>query len=355
MANTRPACRYRPVLLMYLALIPALAGASQDEKKGEKQDEKKEFTITPTRTHGNVFGGEEIEFKFRLDAAKAVKGRLAWRLALGTATIKSGEAALVAEPSAPADVVIKLPPPEIKDGAVLNTKLTLSAFDDAQAQPIVTFEQDLWVFPKDPFADRGEWLKKLQINLYDPKGDTAKVLTAMKVPFEELRSVDSLADLKEGLVLIGEGVSFKDEKGLAVELQKRAAAGLLVLVLAPAGGAVFVPGIGNPGGVDNLSFRRDIIRKLDKRLDPDDWPPDGKAIASTVAIKIGDRGEVDDGVVGEVAIGADGWPWIEARYGTGRGRWTFCGLAVIAKWEAGPTPRFLFLRMLEYLTDPGSE
>jgi hypothetical protein len=161
--------------------------------------------------------------------------------------------------------------------------------------------------------------------------------------------VDAVAELKEGVVIIGEGTSFKEEKGLAAELQKRAAAGLVVLVLAPKEGEVIVPGVGGPaGGLDNLTFRREIVRKLDKRLDPDGWLPDGKAVASTIAIKNG-----DDGVIGEVAAGPGGWPWIEANYG--KGRWAVCGLAIIAKWDAGPTPRFLFARMLEYLTDSETE
>ena len=327
----------RCLVVTLLAALPVAA-----------QDEKPPATITPTKTHGNVFSGEETNFEFKVESTKAIKGRAVWRVANGTATVKTGEVAVNVAPGAPANVPFKFAVAEFEKPVILQAKLTVAVYEAGQAKPAGTYEQDIWVFPKDPFADKSEWLKKLKINLYDPKGDTAKVLEAAKVLFEEARSVDAIAGLKEGVVIVGEGVSFKEEKGLAAELQKRAAAGLVVLILAPKDGEVIVPGVAGPGGLDDLTFRREIVRKLDKRLDPDGWLPDGKVVASSIAIK-----NTDDGIVGEVTAGPGGWPWIEANYGTGKGRWAVCGLAIIAKWDAGPTPRFLFARMIEYLT--GSE
>ncbi len=335
----------RLAFILALAAVPPVAGRAG-------QDEKRDATVTATKTRGNVFSGEESDFLFKVEAANAIKGRVVWRVAAGTATVKTGEVALAAGPGAPANVPVKFAVAEFEKPAVLQTRLTLAVVEAGRNEPSATFGQDLWVFPKDPFANRSEWLKKLKINLYDPtaKGATAKVFEAAKVPFEQLRSLDAVADLKEGIVIVGEGVSFKEEKGLAAALQKLAAGGLAVLVLAPAEGEVLVPGLGGPGGLEDLTFRREIVRKLDKRLDPDGWLPDGKVVASSIRLKAG-----DDGVTGDVTAGPGGWPWVEARYGTGKGRWAVCGLAMIAKWDDGPTPRFLFARMLEHLTDSETE
>jgi hypothetical protein len=317
----------------------------------DKDQEKHAAAIVRTRAPGNVFGEEESEFKFRVETQRAVKGRVTWRLAVGTATVKAGEVDLNADANAPADVSFKIAVPPVKDGVVLQTQLTVNVLEDKQTKPLASFAQDVWVFPKDAFADRSEWLKNLKITLYDPKGDTAKVLTAAKVPFEEARDVDALAAVKEGVVIVGEGVSFKDERGLAGVLHKLPSAGVVVLILAPSGGEVTIPGVGGPaGGLEDVSLRREIVRKLDKRLDPGGWLPDGKVIASSVTIKMG-----EETVGGEVSSGPGGWPWIEARAQTGKGRWAFCGVGIIAKWDAGPTPRFLFVRMLEYLTDSETE
>jgi hypothetical protein len=323
--------------------------AATQSTNGE-DPKKSAVTITPTRAWGNVFGDQEIEFKFRVDAANAVKGKVVWRLAAGTATIKGGEADLAANPNGPADIAIKLPVPPVKDGIIFHTRLTLSALESGEKKPAASFEKDLWIFPKDPFVDRSEWLKKLKITLYDPKGDTAKVFSAAKIPYEESRDVDSVAALKEGVLIVGEGVNFKDERSLAATLHKLASNGLTVLCLAPFAGEVMIPGLGGGDGSEEISFRREIVRKLDKRLDPDGWLPDGKALASSVVVKMG-----EEGVAGEVVQGSGGWPWIEARFGTGKGRWAVCGLAVVSKWEAGPTPRFLLARVLEYLTQSDIE
>jgi hypothetical protein len=334
---------FRTPCLIVFALLPLAAESAQDEKPAA--------TVTATKARGNVFSGAESEFEFKVEAARAIKGRVVWRVAAGSATVKTGEVALTAGPGAPASVPVKFAVAEFEKPAVLHTRLTLAVVEAGQNKPLATFEQDLWVFPKDPFADRTEWLKKLKIHLFDPtaKGATTKVFEAAKIPFEQLRSVDAVADVKEGTVIVGEGVSFKEEKGLAAALlQKLAADGVAVLILAPAAGELLLPGLGEPAGLEHLTFRREIVRKLDKRLDPDGWLPDGKVVASSLRVHGG-----DDRVTGEVIAGPGGWPWVEARYG--KGRWAVCGLAVIAKWDDGPTPRFLFARLLEHLTDSEAE
>lgn len=330
-----------PLTVLAIAFAAVFVAAADDEAKP-----KPEAAIVPVRAPGNVFGGKEAEYKFTVEAKRAVKGRATWRLAAGTATVTAGEMNFAAAPDSPATIAIKLAVPPLKDGVVLATKLTISAIEAGQNKPIATHEQDVWAFPEDPFADKAEWLKGLKLKLYDPVGATSKLLAAAKVPFEELRDVDAVAGSKEGVVIVGEGVSFKEERGLAAALDKLAAGGRVVLCLAPADGELVVPGLGGPADQQQeLSFRRDIVRQLDKRFDPDGWAVDAKTVASTIAVK-----SSDGSAVGEVAP-AGGWPWAEARYAHG-GRWAVCGLAVVPRWEASPTPRFLLVRMLEHLTEP---
>ena len=331
-------------------LVAVLALAAAPQHDAEKKEDPA-VALVPVRVPGNVFAAGDREFAFRVAVRRASKGRVVWRLAAGTATVKAGEVAFTAAPNAPAAVSIKIAVPPVKGGIVLRTTLAISVVEDRQTGPIATLERDLWVFPPDPFVGRSEWLKRLKITLYDPKGDTAKVLTAAKVPFEEAKDAEAVAAVREGVVIVGEGLSFKDAKGFGAALSELACGGVAVLVLAPAGGEVLIPGLGGPcSELGALSFRRDIVRDLDKRLDASGWPPDGRSVASSVTVKAG-----ADTTVGAVKAGAEGWPWIEAHARAGKGRWALCGLGVIAKWDAGPTPRFLFVRMLEHLTDTGAE
>ncbi|MBN9521193.1 hypothetical protein J0H58_22180 [bacterium] len=334
----------RRFLLLLVAAV-VFATAVTDSTTPGQDGAKTEVSIAPNQAPGNVFGGEDVSLRFRVAGPRPAAGKVVWRVALGTATVKAGELSLGA-----GDVTVKFAAPDAKDGVFIPLRLTLSVVAAGQPRPAATLEHDLTVFPRDPFTDRTEWLKGLDLRLFDPKGTTAKVLTAAKVPFEEIRTVDALADVKVGVVVVGEGTSFKDERGLGAALPKLAASGVAVLVLAPADGELPVPGLGGPvGGLGEVAFGREMVRRLDKRLDPDGWAGDGPTVTRTIAVKPG-----EDGIVGEVAVGNVGWTWAEARQSPGRGRWLFCGLAVVTKWDAGPTPRFLFARMLEHLTGPES-
>jgi hypothetical protein len=160
-----------------------------------------------------------------------------------------------------------------------------------------------------------------------------------------LRDVGSLGAVKEGLLLVGEGVSFRQWRTLAPAMIERAAAGIPVICLAPAAGDLPAPGIGQndlPRPRVVLLRQTDVIAALDKRLDTV-WPPDGNAVASRIEWVAGRVG-----IRGEVSAKDQGWPWVEFVFPGPRSRLIVCGLAIIAKWEAEPTPRYFLASLLEY-------
>jgi len=75
-----------------------------------------------------------------------------------------------------------------------------------------------------------------------PAGKTAAALQKLHVPFEQEKNLETLADRKGGVVLVGEGVSFREEPGLADTLTKLARRGVTVICLAPSAGSVPIPG-----------------------------------------------------------------------------------------------------------------
>ncbi len=316
------------VVLLALAGVPAAAA------------EKPAVVIVPTRAIGNVFGGQEVEYRLRVDVKNAWKGRLIWRLSAGQRSVAAGEVEVDSTPEKPAVVPIALPVPPIRDdGAAISLKLTATLVVARAGKPDATWEKDVWVFPKNPFADRTEWLKSLKLTVFDPPGATVKALNALSVPFEEQANAAGLADLTGGVLVIGEGVSLKEYPGMAMPLVKVASRGVTVLILAPANGELAVPGVGETDRPTDLTFRDDPVRSLDKRLDP--------SPLSVARLTV--RKSEDGGVVGVVPGKAGDWPWVEAKL-AGSGRWMYCGYAIIEKWDESPTGRFLFSRTLEHLT-----
>jgi hypothetical protein len=279
------------------------------------------------------------------------KGRLVWTLAeaAGGRVLPGGRGeAAVADAQGMVTAKIKLDFPALKPGIVLKARLTVSLVDDAGGAA-ATHEKTIWIFHPNPFAGRTRVLRDLKITLYDPDpaGKTAAALKRLDVPFEEEKHlVEAVTGRKLSVVVVGEGVSFRDEPGLAEALVRLARGGATVICLAPSAGAVPIPGAEQDHGEEVSFFRRDVIRRLDKRLDVASWGG-GKITASTLALKA-----VEGSVVGEVTAGSGGWPWLQVDYPRTKGRLIVCGFAVVARWQASPTPRYLFARMIEPAVPP---
>ena len=247
--------------------------------------------------------------------------------------------------SRPGQAEIRFQAPDVKPGTTLRTRLRVSLIPADAKNPDANRHKTIWVFPEDPFFDRKEWLKDLKISLFDPEKTTAAALEKLDVPFDPMPSVAAAGTLMQGLLLIGEGVSFKDYPDLAMTLTRLAEAGRPVVCLAPVAGAFPLPAASVTGPRLFQWKKQGVIRELDNRLDATAWPPRGIVVAHSFKLTA-----ENDIVVADVAAGADGWAWLEAEYPS-HGRLVICGFGLLGKpWDAGPTPRYLFARMLEHIT-----
>ena len=71
------------------------------------------------------------------------------------------------------------------------------------------------MFGLNPWHGRTEALKKLDLRLFDPDGTAAPVLDKAGIPFKTLRSTDALSAITNGVVILAEGLSLNERKGLA--------------------------------------------------------------------------------------------------------------------------------------------
>lgn len=309
---------------------------------------KPRVTLTIQEQWSNLFAGKDYEYHLTLHVAEPFQGRVQWLFTLGPAVVVRKEIAVAAKPDKPAQLNLKVSGQTVREGVILEGRLSVAVYAEKGEKPEATLVKPLWIFPHNPFADRTKWLKESKITLFDTKGTTTEVLKKMEVPFEEMRNVEAVAELKEGLLLIGEGTSFQEERGLAEAALAAAARGLPVLCLAPLEGSLPLPGTeGAPGPwPTSLSLlQQEIISRLDKRLDSQAWSADHPLVASRLVLK-GDGARV----IGEISRGEAGWPWLEVRFKERKGCLAFCGFGVMRHWETSPAPRFLLLRLLELLT-----
>lgn len=297
----------------------------------------------------NVFGGKEHTFHCSISAGGDFKGSAKWEFTVSGRTISRGEQEVSVSAAAPFVSEMKLAVPPVKDGVVMQGGLKVDVYADGSDRPAGGMEKKIWIFGDDPFDGRKEWLKRLNIQLFDPEKKTAERLTGAGVPFSLIANVDALAQ-GEGLLLVGEGVSLKDYKGLSGELMRAAAGGRQVTCLALSAGDMILPGMGDvdlPVPVRMTFAGSDIISQLDKRLDAEGWAPDGTTATGSMKLQ-GARGPVEASIV----EGGAGWQWIDMKFGKG-GRLIICGFGIVGKWESGPTARYLFAGVLKELDKSG--
>lgn len=309
--------------------------------------------VTDNEKWGNIFCGEETRFTFSISADKPFHGTAGWRFSIGGRTIARGETAADILPGGFQTMPVGLPVPDGKEGMVLFGMVTVSVYDQNNRAVVAKHEKEIRIFPKNPFREKQHWLTNLNLALFDPEMKTAQVFTESKIQYKEIYNREVISEIRNGIVLIGENVSLSAYPGLARMLIRLAASGIPVICLAPREGAIplddAVADIHAPGPSAMLFSQSKIIKQLDKTLDAGSWPPDGRVVQSYLRLK-GDK----HAITAIVNKHNKGWPWLEIQYNKGNGRLIVCGFGIIEKWDAGPTPRHLLLRLLEYVDGKNS-
>ena len=336
--------------LLVCAAMSAASGFARVEAQAVEPAVK--VLLTRMAPWTTVFAEEEVKIQLTSAVEPPVKGRLMWSLSTSEQlSLFKGE--IPADRNELLEFSLKLP--SVKPGVVFSTQLTAHLYIQGEREPSASYEAPIHIYPRDPFHDRKGTLKKLAIKLYDPPGNTTKVLAAAEFPCERITNVAVVGDLSEGILLIGEGVSFRDDRSLPEFLVRAATRGVPVLCLAPSAGEFELLQAGDKSAVIGLSLQKNsFIRHLDKRFDDGHWL--GQPVVARHSMNIGGRGA---SIATDFAVGNDGWRWLEMQFVKKTGdnntaveptKLIVMSLPVIENWEAGPTPRFLFSRLVDYVT-----
>jgi hypothetical protein len=300
------------------------------------------ITVRPIEEWSTWFGNQRISLGYHIDGRLPANTRIVWSSSAKHRTLMRGEQELQDGRAGNRSVRVDLAIPPVRDGVTVELQFLLQVVEP-NGRIAADHERTLRIFARDPFATRRQWIEDHAISLYDPGGDTAKVLDAMQVPYDSPRHLSNLLKTTGGVVVVGAGFSWQTPANPATVVTDLARQGRRVICLAPEAGQLAFPA--TEEAVDrpaSLTFRRaDVIGELDKRLDVCAWPPDGQVVRSAMTV-VSRRGQV----VLSVDDSPAAWPWIEIAYNNG-GRLTICGLAIIEKWDSGPTPRYLLAKMLE--------
>ncbi len=306
-------------------------------------------TIRPDSPRSDFFGEQETALSYQCSAEEAISGKVLWRYAAGSRTLARGEdpIQLAAGRTRVYELPIEFPP--VRDGVVLETRMVVTLVDQ-ENETLAEYEQPIWLFPEDPYTNRREWLEQLDIHLYDPEGNTVKLLEANKIPHTRITNSNVLVDFDGDILIVGSGTSLSSNRGLTDNMVKMAQRGVHVVCLAPVDGEFPWPMREKFPELSSVQFAsQQVIRDLDKRLNPQfDQLADDPQSQNTVALE-SRRGQLRV----NLSEATDAWPWWQVRF-ENSGTCILCCFDLIQHWDDSPTPRFLFARLLENLSSQSS-
>jgi hypothetical protein len=293
------------------------------------------------------FADSRVSIPVAMLSGQTDRSRLSWSLRMHDAVVARREVAIDVRANDPTVHTLDLDLPITREGLAIKGELAISLINSLE-QESAHVTMPLHILDPDPFVKRKQWLKELNLQVYDPEGQTVRVFETADIPFREINNPAGLEELSDGMVIIGEGLSLRTSRGLMSIVMKVAQAGVPVLVLAPAEGQFQLPGFGTSSEAQALDLKRlmfqdrDVITALDKRLDTARWAENSDSVMRY--FRIGAYRDQPEIVMDE----KQGWPWI-ALDGKGKQRIRFCGFGIIRDWDDSPVPRYLLAAMLEQL------
>jgi hypothetical protein len=306
-----------------------------------------------TPTHGEVavdrleawpgiFGGHTTELQFRISSPKPFRTRVAWSLSAYHRTIQQGESVADGQ-----SVVIRIRldrVPAVR--SVVEGQLRLAVLHQ-DGTALARRTDSVWLFPDNPFADWKQRLKRLDIAVFDPLGNTRRRLAEMEIPCRQLADMNAVSELSGGLLVIGEGVLLSDHPGIVDTIFDRSSQGVSTICLAPSGGRFRLPidrGEPNSAPSSMVFGGPNEIADLDRDLGSSCWVPTDNEASRCFAVTAA-RSHIS----AKVTESHNGWMWVDIGYRTNNAHVIFCGYPIICNWDSSPSARYLLAGILRKL------
>ncbi len=285
----------------------------------------------------SLFAERATSWRVELTDPDTYAGRVAWSLSVSGAVIARREQSITLRSNEATVLVVGVDLPAIREGVVADGQLSITLLD-GRNQPRAEREFPIYVFGKDPTVHRAEWLQGLKLHVFDPDGETVQRLKDLGWPCRRITNLAALETLGSSVLIVGEGCSLRTQRGLMESALHAAKNGARIVFLAPTEGSFAPPGLAEGGlGPTTLQFHDgSFVRTLDKRLDV---PP----LRGT--FRLGGQRTGPEVVVEP----SGGWACMEMRWANG-GTLLMGGFGLLGTWESSPVPRYLLVRMLEWVT-----
>jgi hypothetical protein len=328
-------------MLIMLATLPAITSAADVE-------------FAPAERWTTAFANEEVSIVMTVRHENGVGGTVRWSHSAKGRTLDRGTVAVIADEVHGGKAELTLSPQPLREGVVLKTTLSAAFIPSDAEEAAAAHDQTIWLFPRDPLAERSEWSAGLDIKLLDPSRKTADAFDEIELPYKLIQNLAGLNDADwTGILILGEGTSLHKQREFAEAAIETAASGRRVILLSPIDGSLALPGLDLsqqqarfPVPTELRFARHHIISELDKRLDHLAWLGTNDAVPARGLSIENHRGRL----LANLSDNPHAWPFVELKYADHDGVLVMCGFKIIDHWDDGPTPRYLLIRLLEALS-----
>ncbi|MBT3015953.1 MAG: hypothetical protein KME63_09440 [Candidatus Thiodiazotropha sp. (ex Clathrolucina costata)] len=291
-----------------------------------------------------IFAGTVTPYKITVKGELNSYALLTWKLTLKGRTLSKGRQEIRFLNSETVTTKLPLQVPPLKPGVKLEADLIVALAKENPKGHKVQQRSKLMIYPPDVLQSEQSFYRRLNIQLFDPKGTTAKIFDALKIPYTTLSITQLTRPRDKGLVVVGSGFAFKTQQGLLDLLSERAGEGQQILLLQPVSGAFSVSGLstGAKNPPSSISFADSaIVPSFAKDLH---WISDTSiktpglslyARHQKVMLKVVDSTQ-------------DSWDWVDISYRLSGGRLIVCMLPFDRLIYQGPVPQLILGNLLAY-------
>ena len=169
----------RRFLTMCVAALSVVASPMfcRGQKAAEAGDDHRDV-IKSIDQVSCVFAERAVRFRYAWEGKSKQVTHVEWQLTIGDRVVSRGNIrpAFVADDVNGDHVAFSLEMPPVKPEVVIAGELVVTLHADKT--PSAPFKQPLFIFAEDPFIDREQWLKGLNIQLFDPNNTTSASSTS---------------------------------------------------------------------------------------------------------------------------------------------------------------------------------
>lgn len=310
------------------------------------------LTFSVGNTWEGIFAGKVTPHEITIKGDLNSYALLTWKLTLKGRTISKGQQDIRFQSRETVTTKLPLQVPPLKPGVKLEADLLVELAKGNHTGHKVQHVSKLMIYAPDVLLQYQAFYRKLNIQLFDPKGITANIFDSLKIPYTAISKTQLTGPGEKGLVIVGIGFAFKQQQSLLNVLSERAGEGQQILVLQPVSGVFPVSGFSTdtkePPSI--ISFAdNSIVPSFAKGLE---WVS-GTSI-KTPGLSLRTQRQVMVAKVVDSAQG--GWDWVDINYKQSGGRFIVCMLPFDRLSYQGPVPQLILGNLLAYTSGhPHSE